>query len=350
MYALSELVKNYNCTVVLCTATQPDFVENKVLPSGTSVKDIVPNYQELADKMKRAKAHDLGYNTIDEIASCLKSEQQVLCIVNTKKHAKDLYSLVKEAGDTLHLSTNMCPKHRKQVIEMIQEKLKNKEHCRVISTQLIEAGVDIDFPVVYRSLAGVDSINQAAGRCNREGKLSCGNVYIFTPEQKYSGAGYVKQTAEISHTIQTDDYLSLDTIAKYFSKLFDIRKDQLDNKGVLGLCRQGITTSETAFPFADISDKFKLISDSGCAVIIPFDDEAKQLIKKYSPETTRSFVRKISPYCVNVRKSDLDYLYDEDAVSLLGDSFVFLEKQAEFYAKDTGIYISGKPEMFDYIL
>ena len=357
MYALSELVKNYHCTVVLCTATQPDFVENKVFPAGTSVRDIVPNYHELADKMKRAIAHNLGYKTIDEIASCLKSEKQVLCIVNTKKHAKDLYSLVNEAGDTLHLSTNMCPKHRKQVIETIREKLKNKEPCRVISTQLIEAGVDIDFPVVYRALAGVDSINQAAGRCNREGKLPCGNVYIFTPEQKYSGAGYVKQTAEISHTIQTDDYLSLDTIAKYFSKLFDIRKEQLDNKGVLGLCRQGITTSETAFPFADISDKFKLISDSGCAVIIPFDDEAKhylyeaeQLCKKYPPDVIRSFARKFSPYCVNVRKNDLDYLYEKGAVSLLGESFVVLGNQAQFYAQDTGIHMPGKPEMFDYIL
>ena len=85
-------------------------------------------------------------------------------------------------------------------------------------------------------------------------------------------------------------------------------------------------------------------------MIIPFDDEAEKLIKNYSPETTRSFVRKISPYCVNVRKSDLDYLYDEGAVSLLGESFVVLEKQDEFYAKDTGIYISGKPDMFDYIL
>lgn len=350
IYALSELVKNYHCTVVLCTATQPDFVENKVFPNGTSVRDIVPNYQELAKIMKRAKAHNLGYKTIDEIASSLKSEQQVLCIVNTKKHAKDLYDLVKEAGDTLHLSTNMCPKHRKQVIETIRKKLKNKEPCRVISTQLIEAGVDIDFPVVYRSLAGVDSITQAAGRCNREGKLPCGKVYIFTPEQTYSGAGYVKQTAEISHTIQTDDYLSLDTIAKYFSKLFDIRKDQLDNKGVLDLCRQGITTSETAFPFADISDKFKLISDSGCAVIIPFDDEAEKLIKNYSPEFIRSFIRKISPYCVNVRKKDLDHLHGEGALELLDNSFVYLKNQSRYYARDTGIYISGKPDMFDYIL
>ena len=350
IYALSELVKNYHCTVVLCTATQPDFVENKVFPNGTSVRDIVPNYQELAKIMKRAKAHNLGYKTIDEIASSLKSEQQVLCIVNTKKHAKDLYDLVKEAGDTLHLSTNMCPKHRKQVIETIRKKLKNKEPCRVISTQLIEAGVDIDFPVVYRSLAGVDSITQAAGRCNREGKLPCGKVYIFTPEQTYSGAGYVKQTAEISHTIQTDDYLSLDTIAKYFSKLFDIRKEQLDNKGVLDLCRQGITTSETAFPFADISDKFKLISDSGCAVIIPFDDEAEKLIKNYSPEFIRSFIRKISPYCVNVRKKDLDHLHDEGALELLDNSFVYLKNQSRYYARDTGIYISGKPDMFDYIL
>jgi len=352
MYALSELVNNYHCTVVLCTATQPDFVENEVFPKGTSVRNIVPNYQELAKIMKRADAYDLGYKTIDEIASSLKSEQQVLCIVNTKKHAKDLYDLVKEAGDTLHLSTNMCPKHRKLVIETIRKKLKNKEPCRVISTQLIEAGVDIDFPVVYRSLAGVDSITQAAGRCNREGKLPSGNVYIFTPEQTYSGAGYVKQTAEISHSIQTEDYLSLDTIAKYFSKLFDIRKEQLDNKEILGLCRQGIQTktTETAFPFADISDKFKLISDSGCAVIIPFDDGAERLINNYSPDFIRSFIRKISPYCVNVRKKDLDHLNDEGALSLVGDSFVVLKNQSRYYARDTGIHLSGNPEMFDYIL
>ncbi|HJJ42819.1 MAG TPA: CRISPR-associated helicase Cas3' [Methanocorpusculum sp.] len=350
MYALAELVKNYHCTVVLCTATQPDFVGNNILPKYSIVKDIVPNYKELAEKMKRAKAQNLGYKTIDEIASLLISEEQVLCIVNTKKHAQELYSRVKEFDGSLHLSTNMCPKHRKQVIETIRSKLKNKQPCRVISTQLIEAGVDLDFPVVYRSLAGLDSIVQAAGRCNREGKLPCGTVYIYDPEQKYAGFGYVKQTAEIAHTIQTDDYLSLDAIDKYFSKLFDIRYDKLDDKGILELCGQGFETSETSFPFADISDKFKLISESGCAVIIPFDAEAKRLIKNYSPEMTRSFIRKISPYCVNVRKTDLDYLSSKGAVSLLGESFVVLEKQDEFYENDIGIHISGKPDMFDYVL
>ena len=119
---------------------------------------------------------------------------------------------------------------------------------------------------------------------------------------------------------------------------------------MLDLCRQGITTSETAFPFADISDKFKLISDSGCAVIIPFDDEAEKLIKNYSPEFIRSFIRKISPYCVNVRKKDLDYLHGEGALELLDNSFVYLKNQSRYYARDTGIYISGKPDMFDYIL
>ncbi|MDO5845081.1 MAG: CRISPR-associated helicase Cas3' [Methanocorpusculum sp.] len=347
MYALAELVKNYHCSVILCTATQPEFKKNNLLPD-VFVTDIIPNYPELAEKMKRAESEFIGRKNVNEIAELLLSEKQALCIVNTKKHASDLYNLIRDAGDCFHLSTNMYPAHRKRVIAEIRDRLKEGKTCRVVSTQLIEAGVDIDFPVVFRSLAGVDSIVQAAGRCNREGKLSVGRVYIFEAEAEYAGFGYVKQTADITGSFKNDvNLLSPEAVSRYFRDLFDIRSDKMDKTDILLLCEHALG-SVPSYPFRTISDKFRMISDDGNAVVIPVA-EAKKLLARLNESNVGFIQSRISQYCVNVRVDVLNALSETGKVSIVSDSIVVMN-DLSLYDSEIGFSVSQVKDDFSYII
>lgn len=187
--ALRFLVKYAKCSVVLCTATQPALDERLGFPALRGIRDIVPNAARYFDELKRVEyefriAEPIAWA---DLATQLAKHQQVLCIVNTRQHAQDLYIRLGRIGlgndeANFHLSTNMCPKHRMRELKIIRERLKAGLPCRVISTQLIEAGVDVDFPHVYRAMGPLEAIVQAAGRCNREGKLDIGYVVIFRPE------------------------------------------------------------------------------------------------------------------------------------------------------------------------
>jgi CRISPR-associated endonuclease/helicase Cas3 len=184
--ALRELVRNYGCTIVLCTATQPALEKRANFPIGIDQpRPIIPHghREELFKGLKRVEVEQAGTLSDDQLVDRLASEDQVLCIVNTRPHAAELFtSLCERLGETntverqglevpavgscLHLSANMCPRHRSAVLRLIRRRLETGRPCRVISTQLVEAGVDVDFPVVYRATAGLDAIAQAAGRCN----------------------------------------------------------------------------------------------------------------------------------------------------------------------------------------
>ena len=176
--AINELTRNYRVTVVLSTATQP------VLPNLDTPQEIIPKQLNLYSRLQRTEIimpESLNTRTTwQDLALQLEKHDQILCIVNTRRDCYDLFQLMPKG--TIHLSALMCGQHRATVIQSIKEKLKRGETLRVVSTQLVEAGVDIDFPVVYRALAGLDSIAQAAGRCNREGKMpEKGRVVVFTP-------------------------------------------------------------------------------------------------------------------------------------------------------------------------
>lgn len=189
--ALSFLVKYAGCSVVLCTATQPALDEQLGFPALKDIRDLVPDAPRYFSALKRV-AYDLRTDTPtpwDELAAELRAEDRVLCIVNTRQHAKDLYGRLGTDEATFHLSTNLCPVHRKLELETIRQRLHAAQPCRVVSTQLIEAGIDVDFPAVYRALGPLEAVVQAAGRCNREGLLkdgpgrpTHGRVVVFLPE------------------------------------------------------------------------------------------------------------------------------------------------------------------------
>ena len=188
MQAVKELARNYGCSVVLCTATQPAVQSEHGFYKGLqNVRELAPNPPALFDALRRTSVQHVGVQTDAELLDILSQHEQMLVIVNNRRHARSLYDAAKHLGGVYHLTTLMCAEHRSQVLDEIRAKLFSGCPCRVIATSLIEAGVDVDFPFVMRAEAGLDSVAQAAGRCNREGKRPSENsfVWIFTPEDKW---------------------------------------------------------------------------------------------------------------------------------------------------------------------
>ncbi|MBF0417071.1 MAG: CRISPR-associated helicase Cas3' [Magnetococcales bacterium] len=208
--ALKVLVGYFGCTVVLSTATQPALTKNGDFKIGLEgVREIMPDPQRLSVILgKRVQTSDAGRLSLDAVADRLASEQQALVIVNSRRHAVELYQQLRKrtgsSGEDFHLSALMCPQHRTEWLRQIKVRLKEGLPCRVVATQLIEAGVDVDFPVVYRALAGLDAMTQAAGRCNREGKMDQpGRMLIFTPEEAdFIPDGELRLAADVAQSVK----------------------------------------------------------------------------------------------------------------------------------------------------
>jgi len=315
--AIAELVKNYNCTAVLCSATQPAL--SRFL-SKLESRELYGQAREAFPAFKRAAIKFIGELDDDTLAKRLNAERQVLCVVSTRKQAQTLFSKVEKEG-AYHLSTFMVPAHRQAVLAEIRHRLKEKKTCCVISTSLIEAGVDVDFPVVYRSEAGLDSLIQAAGRCNREGKQPgiC-PVYVFKPEAKYRLPAIQERPVAVMRSIasQFDDVMSLDAIEAYFNELYDVHGDGVDKKNIVKRFEKGL--SSLNFPFASVARDFKLIDENTRPIVVPYDEKAKALIERLrTGERTRELLRGIQPYTVNVYPHNFKVLQNGGWLELLDE-------------------------------
>ena len=281
---ISELYKNYGCSVVLCTATQPILGKSSLMPSGfEKIHEIIKKPEELYNNFKRVKINYIKEKLDPEnIAERMSKYDQVLTIVNTRKTARLVFdSLPDEDFGTghFHLSAMMCPDHRSDVLKKIRAELKNNKKCRVVSTQLIEAGVDVDFPVVYREIAGLDSIAQAAGRCNRENNKKQGDVFVFQSEALLP-PGYLRQSAESGLRAlkeYKDDPLNLTAIKSYFTDFYGKQKlaHGFDKKGIMDMARVPLD----AIPFKKISDEFSLIEDITHGIIVPYGKDGEKIIE-----------------------------------------------------------------------
>lgn len=336
--ALVELVANYNATVVLCTATQPAL--GKFLPEGFKPVEIIDDPDGLYGAFKRVHVHNAGEISDDELVERMEKHPKVLCIVNSKKHARLIYERMSGQG-AFHLSTRMCPAHRTEVLKTIKERLKQKQGlCRVVSTQLIEAGVDVDFPVVYRSMAGIDSIAQSAGRCNREGLCRSGDVYVFWPEPHGMPAGWLSRTASLGGMVlkRYRDPLGLKAVKEYFSLLYDVDAGELDKKGILADIRE--QEKQLKFPFRSIAEKFKLIEDNTSTVIIPWDDECKKtLLEAENSRFPGIYARKLQRYGVEVYEKEFNELLACGALELVAGRFYVLREEVfeRYYSRETGL-------------
>ena len=312
--AIKELAQNYRSSVVMCTATQPAVqAENGFYRGFENVREIAPKPTALFDKLRRTSVQHIGTQTDADLLAKLGEHSQMLVIVNNRRHARSLYDQAKHLDGTFHLITLMCAKHRSQKLDEIRGRLKNGESCRVIATSLIEAGVDVDFPLVMRAEAGLDSVAQAAGRCNREGKRPSENsfVWIFTPEEQWKAPPELATQAAVMRLTAdsfSDDLLSTQAVAAYFAELYQLKGSELDNKKILKMHND--TGQSLDFPFQTIADKFRMIESHMQPLIIPFDGEAENLISSlHHADHIGGLLRKLQPYTVQIPEKALAALY-----------------------------------------
>jgi len=316
--AIKELVINYRCSAVLTTATQSS-LDSYFQPLGT--KEIIARPKEMYEVFKRVSYNcSLGKVSDDELVENLNRHAQVLCIVNTRRRAQ---TLAKRIDGSMHLSTTMYPLHRSRVLSVIREKLRNGSPCVVISTSLIEAGVDVDFPVVYREKAGLDSIVQAAGRCNRECKRNRDEsvVYVFESEDKLHRS-MAQNIGAFEHVArQISDISSLEAIKRYFEQLrYIIGQEGLDRKSVIQAFDDGAKEA-FSLPFDSVAKSFHLIeADTKSIYVLIQSPELASRLR--SGERNRELFRELQKYSVSLYKSDyykLEHQFEclDEEISLL---------------------------------
>jgi CRISPR-associated endonuclease/helicase Cas3 len=279
---IKELSLNYDVTSVLCTATQPAIEFSEKFKSGLKdVREIIHDVPSLFSALKRTEEIFVGKLNVQEVADRLLAHEQVLCIVNTRQQALDIFNALPESDSNIHLSALMHPAHRTEKLDKIRNRLlpTNKKPCRVVSTQLIEAGVDVDFPCVYRAVAGIDNIAQAAGRCNRNGfsKTPC-KVSVFEfPEE--SGCSFFRHAAQSAAKLFVPFAGRLTTpecVREYFEDFFWKNEERMDEDGIIeDLCRPAQSGN---VQFKDIA-QFQMIKSANIPVVVALKENAVELIR-----------------------------------------------------------------------
>jgi len=332
--ALAQLVAHYGASVVLSTATQPE------LRSAGPLKDlpvhaIVSDEAALYDGLKRVRIElpeDIRQpQSWDAIAEGLRQHSQVLCIVNGKR---DCAELVRRLPGAFYLTTNLCGAHRSQRIAEIKKLLARGEEVWVVSTQLIEAGVDVDFPVVYRAYTGYSSIVQAAGRCNREGRLrELGRVVVFMPP-KPSPIGLLRKAEDAMTAMLALGPVSFDdpSASRRFFEHFYERQNDNGEKTFRRLLVDG--ARHCRFQFREADAAFRMIEDNTVPVIVRYG-EGGALIAQYRAigHPVRELMRKLQRYTVAVYRTRLPELLEKGFVE-------------ELPPQGSGIYVQTMPSLY----
>lgn len=331
---IEELINSYQVSAVLCTATQPALAS--FFHEGISAKELCPRMEEQFEFFKRTVFENVGVLTENDLIQRLEKEYQALCIVNTKKRAQRIYKQLEGEG-VYHLSTSMYPKHRRRILREIRERLQKNKKCILISTSLVEAGVDLDFQSVYRELAGVDSMIQAAGRCNREGLRPAkeSKVYIFQFEGKENVLGQ-RQQIDVAKSMIADnrDVSDMESITQYFEMLYHIKGDSLDKKKIMD------EFQNKRYNFAKVGKEFKLIEQDTKTIFINYEEEANEtlcLLKERG--FTRSGMRKASQYCITVYENEFNKLYGIGSIQPISEDIEdFYElRDKEKYTEKIGL-------------
>lgn len=368
-----ELQKNYGVSFVFSSATPPAFKKSTSLPDGFSSDEVIPILDDSEQSSVYASLQRVRYHlpvrneeglivslSWDALSQTLSAIPQVLCVVNLTRHASELWeklsSLLPANERPIHLSSAMCPAHRLALINRIKRRLKAGLPCRVISTQLIEAGVDVDFPVVYRAFGPLDSIVQVAGRCNREGRLALGEMHIFQPEDnKLPGTTY--QAAAGQAAIQLARLASKGDVAEQLATDPSIFADYFDAfYQCVATDRENIQEDRRQLRFRTVSEKAKIISDGSLPVIIPVGKGGhfiKQLRERQTqhgqPRFTRDDLRRLQRYMVNVSYNRFTYLENHQLISLLLPNLELYVLNTGLYHGNLGLVIENRPQE-DFLL
>lgn len=301
MKMLNDMLSLCRCSMLFCTATQPNFQTRKDFGGIDSIMPLVENPSSIFEMTKRVEYYPISdYNAqpIEYIADkVIDQKDSVLIVCNTKKKARLLFENIKGRSDiqVLHLSTNMCRIHRMEIINKVRQMLKSGEKLILCSTQLIEAGVDMDFPVVFRELAPLESIIQSAGRCNREGKLEKGKVYLFQLEESGQPSKQYEtfvQYAKLCYRNNEKRLSDADFYTEYYKKIIDLYAPE-DN----------ITPARERLMFQDVADQYRIIGSNTISLFVyRYDDDSLRLYNEIKGKAflNRMDYQTVAQYCVQV--------------------------------------------------
>ena len=334
--AIAALVSRFGASAVLCTATQP--VLNDLFRQYTPkllIRELCPNPSALYEQLRRVSFARAGALDADALAERLAALPRVLCVVNTRASAREVYEKLPEEG-SFHLSTLMAPAHRRAILAEIRQRLKEGLPCRVVSTSLIEAGVDVDFPAVYREMAGLDSILQAAGRCNREGKQSAEEsvVTVFeglsgTPQMLKVNIGAARETLR-----NGADPAAPETVERYFRACRSLAGNKLDKAEAVAAFEKGI--SGCALPFRTVAERFHLIDDDSKTVYIPLDEGEALVNRLRGGERSRALFRRLGQYGVSVCERQYEALLARGALEPVDEDSAILT-DLSLYVRSIGL-------------
>ncbi|MGN1002940.1 MAG: CRISPR-associated helicase Cas3' [Oscillospiraceae bacterium] len=333
---IAELTAHFGATAVLCTATQP--VLNDIIHDfapDIPIREICQDAAALRAPFRRVSFRRAGTLSHDALVEELSRQDQVLCIVNTRKAAQEIYRRLPGEGN-YHLSTLMYPAHRQAVLRTVRQRLENGMPCRVISTSLIEAGVDVDFPAVYREMAGLDSILQAAGRCNREGKREASQciVTIFQGENPAPPLIRTNIGATVEALRGNADPGAPESIQRYFASYRSLIGNNLDKAHVVDHLRYGI--SGCSLPFETVAKDFRFIDQATKTVYIPLGDGEEICRTLLSGCASRTQYRKAGQYSVSIYEQHYQALLDSGDITPLDAESAVLNNCA-LYSKETGL-------------
>lgn len=349
---IESLAANFGARIVLSTATQP-----ALEPYFETIKprEIIDDSESYVKPFRRCSIENIGTVTAKNLTERIQKHKQCLCVVNEKEEAKTIYTAIENGRckNLYCLTTDITPYDREKLLRQIRQNLKDDEPCIVISTSLIESGVDVDFPYGYRELYGLDSILQTAGRVNRNGLRDCGSSTLFVfdgPQEEYRalrngtsrGCNESDNKKSITRGIlQKYDVDSPKAIHEYFSMLYSYKCDGLDEFDIVKMADSRLV------PFQDISRKFKIINEDTVTVIIPQTAEASELIDKIRKQTaTKDDIRKAGKYAVSVKRNKYDKYLAASAEVLTTKIYDDTEEPDICSLVDMGLY-TGIGIIFD---
>lgn len=336
--SMHQLTAHYGCSFVLSTATQPNLLNvcGKETPiANDNVVEVVPGELALYRRLKRT---DIQFPSSGdprmswaEVAEALVKHDRVLCIVNTRRDALELFRLMPPG--TVHLSASMCGAHRSKVIADVKRRLSEGLPVRVVSTQLVEAGVDIDFPVVYRAMAGLESIVQSAGRCNREGRMEGhGTVVVFKPPHQSPKGDLLNGEYVVQDMLREGkgsiDVDRPDVFAKYYERFYYYRHD-------LGSEVKRLLGDPRRIQFREASEKFRMIADDSVPVVVRWGDGAGLVDELISEDYDFTTLRRLQAFTVSVRRAIADRMVEGGAI--VDVDGVLVQKDEGIYFDETGL-------------
>ncbi len=359
--ALDELARNYGCSIVLCTATQPA-LGLPAFPGGLDLdpdRELAPDPVRLQQALRRVTLQRVGLMTDDDLIDALAGTSQGLVIVNSRGHARKLYETAVAEGieGVIHLTTRQYAAHRRRILDHVRERLQQGKPCRVIATSLIEAGVDVDFPRVWRAEAGLDQIIQAAGRCNREGRQAADDSIVTVFQAEHPAPREIRAFSEAMGRVKVPDLLSLAAIDQYFQETYWQRgRQNLDAHRVL----EAFKTSNGVphFDYRRVAENFLLIEDGLAPVIIPREVAAIDALARLNATDARpgGVARDLQPHVVQVPPKVRAQLLAVGHLRFeqpqrFGDQFAVLQA-AKLYTNEIGLSWENQAYLMveDYML